>query len=54
MDIGGTTREWWLRSPGDSSTQPVADVNANGSLNYSPATFQGSNRGFRPALWVRL
>jgi hypothetical protein len=54
MDTGGTTRDWWLRSPGGSSADPVAIVGSSGAFSCNDATGQGYGLGFRPALWIRL
>jgi len=52
-NIGGTTRGWWLRSPGMSVTAPVAYVLPSGGLSFLAST--GSIVvGFRPALWIQI
>ena len=46
-----TGRGWWLRSPGNSSTDPMRFVGSHGNFVTSAAT-NTVGRGVRPALWV--
>ena len=47
----GTAHHWWLRSLG-TTTSNVASVFTSGDLSSNNASF--TNRGFRPAMWIRL
>ena len=52
-NLAGTSTGWWLRSPGSSTTVPVAEVaHAGGSIGFSAGN--ATTWGFRPALWVRI
>jgi len=52
MDIGGTARWWWSRSPGCCAAGSVVVVRAVGSRTHSSAT--NTTVGFRPALWISV
>jgi len=53
-DLNGSHLPWWLRSPGDRSSHPVATRGGSiGNSGVSSAT-ASSSRGFRPALWISI
>ena len=50
-NVGGTTRGWWLRSPGLDLTEPVTRIGTGGVIKSESAF--NKDRGIRPAIWVR-
>lgn len=54
-DVEGTSRNWWLRTPGGNLRNPVAFVNSSGVIASTEATDgTEAKTGFRPALWIYI